>query len=130
MKKSNAHAGLPTINEKQFMAQVKQLATMMKWSWYHPYDSRKSAPGFPDLVLVRPPRVIFAELKVEAGFLTPKQQEWAFALRECPGVEYYLWTPHDWPEIEKVLGWPQVRPKEQAYLKDPDQPYVVRDLLW
>jgi hypothetical protein len=95
--------GLPKLTEKAFMAQIKKLALMTGWTWYHPYDSRKSTAGFPDLVLIRPPRIIFAELKVETGFLTPKQQEWAFALRECPGVKYYLWTPKDWDEIEAAL---------------------------
>jgi len=127
---SARNAGLPKLTEKQFMAQVKQLATMMKWSYYHPYDSRRSAPGFPDLVLVRPPRTIFVELKIEDGFLTPDQQRWQQLLCECPGVRYHLWRPCDWPEIEKVLGV-KVETKEEFDSRCyGGSGYTVRDLLW
>jgi hypothetical protein len=39
--------------EKQFMAQVIQLARLRKWLVYHTHDARRSVAGFPDLVLVR-----------------------------------------------------------------------------
>lgn len=50
------------ISEKEFQAQVLDLARLTGWLCYHPHDSRRSAPGFPDLVLVRPPVVEDAEL--------------------------------------------------------------------
>ena len=43
------------------------------WLVYHTHDSRRSRKGFPDLVLVRPPKVIFAELKGPGGRVTPEQ---------------------------------------------------------
>ena len=55
--------------------------------------------GFPDLVLVRPPDVLFVELKSEKGRMTVNQKKWRRALSQCPGVGYYLWKPGDWGEI-------------------------------
>lgn len=58
--------------------------------------------GFPDLVLVREPRVIFAELK-GAGGPTEMQQIWLNRLSRCPGVESFLWWPRDWPAVRAAL---------------------------
>ncbi len=92
------------ISEKHFQVQVLELARLSGWRCYHTHDSRKSAPGFPDLVLVRSPVVLFAELKTEGGEATPEQRVWLAALRACPGVAARLWRPGDWPEIERVLA--------------------------
>lgn len=60
--------------------------------------------GFPDLVLVRPGRVIYAELKAHAGTVSPDQQVWLDRLRGG-GAEVYLWRPRHWlsGEIEATL---------------------------
>ena len=89
--------------ERDFQRQVVELAKLTGWQVYHTYDSRRSNPGFPDLVLVRPPRLVCAELKRQKGRVTAAQREWAEALRACPGVEYYLWRPSDWDEIEELM---------------------------
>ena len=91
------------LSERDFQRQVVELAELTGWRTYHTYDSRNSHPGFPDLVLVRAPRLIFAELKRERGRVAAAQREWAEDLEACPGVEYYLWRPSDWDEIKQVL---------------------------
>ena len=68
------------------------------------WDSRRSPAGEPDLRLIRPPRVVFAELKSDRGQPTKRQQIVLGMLRQCSGVETYLWRPSDWESIEKVLG--------------------------
>lgn len=101
---------LPAISEKQFMAQVVQLAKMLGWRVYHTHDSRRSEPGFPDLVMVRviygdvatAGRTIFAELKAEKGRLTAEQAEWYLALKHS-GDEVYVWRPSDFDEIQRTL---------------------------
>lgn len=60
-------------------------------------------PGFPDLVLARGGRVIFAELKAQRGTVRPEQQEWLDTLRACPGVEVVVWRPSDWESVEAAL---------------------------
>jgi hypothetical protein len=94
---------LPRVSEKNFQQQVLQLARLSGWMVYHTFDSRRSTAGFPDLCLVRVPRVIFAELKSAAGKIRPEQKAWLGALKSCPGVEVFVWRPGDWPEIEKTL---------------------------
>jgi hypothetical protein len=58
--------------------------------------------GFPDLVLTRPGRLIFAELKSEKGVLSPEQREWLEAV-EAGGAEAYTWRPGDWDDIQALL---------------------------
>ena len=59
--------------------------------------------GFPDLVLVRPPRLIFVELKSMRGSLDKDQRRWYGHFKGCPGAETYLWKPSDLLEIAKIL---------------------------
>ena len=62
--------------------------------------------GFPDLVLLRPPRLIFAELKSTKGALTQEQALWLNGLRVSgPSIETYEWRPADWEagRIEDAL---------------------------
>jgi hypothetical protein len=106
--------GLPPILEKAFQSQVIDLAKLFGWRVNHqrPAMSKNGRwitatqghTGFPDLVLAHLERqmVIFAELKSEAGRLTPEQEEWASVLIDCPGL-YRCWRPSDWLEIERIL---------------------------
>lgn len=91
------------ITEKEFQQQILDLAQLQNWRCYHTWNSRNSQQGFPDLVLVRPPRVIFAELKIGNNKPTPDQRIYRDLLLRCPGVEYYLWLPDCWEQIKQVL---------------------------
>ena len=88
--------------EKQFMSQVIRAAKVLGWAHYHTHNSQKSEAGFPDLVLVKRPRVLFVELKAERTKLTSAQRAWIDELRAC-GQEAYIWRPQHWPNIEKLL---------------------------
>lgn len=93
---------LPEITEKQFESQVKSVAKMFGWLYYHTWKSIHSPAGFPDCVFVRE-RVVWAELKRENGQPTPEQCEWLEALAEA-GQEVYLWRPSDMePNGGKIL---------------------------
>lgn len=94
---------VPRQTEKAFMAQVVEAAKLFGWLAWHPFLSKWSARGFPDIVLVRPPRVVFAELKSEKGKLTPDQERWLDLLGACPGVERYAWWPRDLDDVVAVL---------------------------
>ncbi len=92
------------VTERQLQAQVVQLAQLNGWRCYHTFDSRRSTPGFPDLVLVRPPRCLFVELKTTAGRLRPEQRSWLEALAEVERApEVFLWRPADFGDIQSTL---------------------------
>lgn len=88
--------------EDMLLGKIVRFARRHGWLAYHTYDSRRSEKGFPDLVLVRGDRVIFAELKSAKGKLSPAQEKWRDGLLQAV-AEWHLWRPADWPEIEETL---------------------------
>jgi len=106
------------VTEAQWQQQVVDLAKLGGWRSYHTFDSRRSAPGFPDLTLVRPPELVFAELKAEKGRTTPEQEAWLEDLEvvaqcillndeglggdEVP-IQVFVWRPSDFDEVRRVL---------------------------
>lgn len=93
---------IPQETEAQFQGAVVKLARLMGYTTYHTHDSYRSDPGFPDLLMCRPPRVIAAELKSKGGKVAPAQQSWLDLLAAC-GVEVYVWRPADWPSVMEAL---------------------------
>lgn len=94
-------------NEREFQAQVIELATYLGWWCFHPYYSARSPEGYPDLTMFRE-RVIFVELKARdgrgrMGKLSPFQTEMAHRAFKA-GAEYYLWTPDDFDAIKETLS--------------------------
>lgn len=82
--------------ESQLQSAIIDLAKLTGWKWYHTHDSRRSVPGFPDLVLVHKTngRIVFAELKAATGRVSPAQEEWLSLLGKRH--ETYTWWPADW----------------------------------
>jgi hypothetical protein len=85
------------------------LAFSRGWKYYHAPDNKpingriqKVIPGFPDLVMVKDNRLIFAELKKEVGRTTPEQDSWLAALK-VTGAEVYVWRPSQLPEVVQIL---------------------------
>lgn len=99
--------------ERDFQRMVVELARLRGWRAHHtrPALDRRGRwltpiqgdAGFPDLVLARAGRIVFAELKREGRKPTLLQQGWLEVLATCAGVEVYLWTPADWGEIVRIL---------------------------
>lgn len=93
---------------REFQPAVIELAERLGWRIYHVSNVKrhlrsKTSLGFPDLVMVRPPRILFAELKSETGKLTEQQEYWLRDLKDCH-LEVYVWRPEDWPEtIQNIL---------------------------
>jgi hypothetical protein len=84
------------VSEAALQALILDAARWTGWFVYHTHDSRRSQPGFPDLVLVHRDtgRVLFRELKTDKGKLTPAQREWLgyLSIQHDAGV----WRPADW----------------------------------
>jgi len=98
------------MTERMFQDKVEQIAKMNGWLIFHPSPHqvrpgawRSDGKGFPDLVLAHRDRgLIFAELKTDAGSMTPAQKMWAVAISKF--AEWYLWRPSDIDKIAKRLG--------------------------
>ena len=89
------------MTEREFQQTVIDMARLLQWKVYHVYDSRRSEPGFPDLVLVRD-RIVYLELKTEAGRVSPEQAAWIAALNAAGGTAMVV-RPSDLPRIEEAL---------------------------
>lgn len=97
--------GLPIESEKHFMAAIVQLARALGWKVHHTFDSRRSEPGVPDLLLAKMGRpVVFLECKREGGQLTAAQASWLQTLRGCPGVVAHAVWPSEWDAIVRILN--------------------------
>ncbi len=112
--------GLPE-TEEQFQTWVIALAHLHGWlvhaerpaktgkGWRTPIQGDA---GFPDLVLAKAGRVIFAELKSAEGKMRADQDNWFAALwgSSLPGMpgehqhKATIWRPSDRKLIERILG--------------------------
>jgi len=88
--------------EGELQSAIIQRAELSGWMVYHTFDSRRSAPGFPDLVMLRGSRIVVAELKAGKNTLTIEQDRWLRAWLDA-GVQVYEWRAGDEDEIERVL---------------------------
>lgn len=73
------------LSEASLESRLVELAKLHGWLAYHTHDSRRSAPGFPDWILLRDDRLLAIELKSATGKPTEKQLEW---LRAFARVRY------------------------------------------
>jgi hypothetical protein len=95
------------MTEKQFQDLITEAADANGWLHYHTHDSRRSDPGFPDLVLVKPGHpILFLEVKREKGRVSWQQTAWLNAINAADGdhVIACLVRPSDWPWIALELG--------------------------
>lgn len=107
------------MTEAHFQEQIIALARLEGWLIMHTRPARTATgriitpiqgdPGFPDLVLARQGRIIFAELKSTRGRLSDDQTRW---LDELLGAEgdtnptIRVWrenNPDDWTDIVTLL---------------------------
>lgn len=89
--------------EKVLMQAILDAARWQGWLCHHVFDSRRSSPGFPDVVCVRNDRCIAIETKSARGRVSPYQREWLDALARA-GVETFVVYPHGLDEILEVLA--------------------------
>ena len=92
------------VNEAPFQGQILKVARDYGWLAYHTHDSRRSAPGFPDLTLAKPGHpLILAELKRQGNKLSHDQEVWLGVLARTTGVAAYAWWPQDFEAIATLL---------------------------
>jgi VRR-NUC domain-containing protein len=93
------------MRERELQDAVVDMATLLGWRVAHQRPGRtvngwrtpiQGHAGFPDLVLLRPPRLMFVELKGTRGKVDPQQALWLNGLAHVPHVQQFVWTPKDW----------------------------------
>jgi hypothetical protein len=94
------------MSEGQLLRLVVEAAKRCGWLVHHdrPAQNRRGqwqtpvmgVVGFPDLVLVRPPRCFVVELKRERARTTEYQNLWLEAFANVQSVETRVWRPSDW----------------------------------
>ena len=117
------------MTEAQFQRSVIELAQINGWRVFHARKAQNGkgawrtpvaadGAGFPDLVLVKDGRLVFAELKTDTGRLRPEQKQWLDELslvgidsagcHECGGAQSFydtvIWRPKDWDDILATLN--------------------------
>lgn len=91
-----------SMSERELEAAVLDLAAILHWRRAHFRPAMTSrgwrtavsgdGAGWPDLILVRPPRIVVAELKADKGRLTADQDAWLSDLAAC-GIATFVWRP-------------------------------------
>ncbi|HUW00766.1 MAG TPA: hypothetical protein VMW08_00300 [Acidimicrobiales bacterium] len=130
---TNEERQLRSISEKALQSWIIDLGKIGGWRICHFHDSRrqvapgvfvgdKEAKGFPDTVLIRPPEIIFWELKREgppsAAKPTPEQERWLAELSAC-GLEARVVRPSD---FEGYVKERLLRPREGGLTTVPRDP--------
>jgi hypothetical protein len=112
------------MTERALQDAVVELASRLGWLTYHTHDSRRSQPGFPDLVLVHEPwrRLLVVELKREKGRLSPAQRVWLDALAAA-GVTTAVWRPSQL--LDGTIRGELSRPPPRSRQPD-DQPTILQ----
>lgn len=82
------------VTERMLQASVIEFCQLFGIAYYHTYDSRKSAKGWPDLALCGARGFLTRELKDARRKPTPEQERWGAMLR-LAGVNWAIWRPDD-----------------------------------
>jgi hypothetical protein len=90
------------MSERDLQRYVLDVARVRGWLVYHTFDSRRSQPGFPDLILLRGERQVAAELKVGRSKPTEAQEIWLDAFHEA-GAQVCIWREADLDAIAEIL---------------------------
>jgi hypothetical protein len=103
--RSPASGMAPESPEGILQGRLQQFATAAGWLFFHPHDSRKSTPGWPDVALCHPEGgpLFLWELKSASGQASPAQRRWLDALSKATRIETGLYRPADWPTLQALL---------------------------
>ncbi len=102
------------VSETDWQRTVTDLASRLGWRWMHVRKSMygkeyhltsATGPlgrGWPDLILVKPGRIIAAELKRQGSHPTDDQLRVLSEL-SAAGAEAYVWMPSDLDAVQRIL---------------------------
>lgn len=92
--------------EEDLDVHIRRTALLLGYWPYHTRYSWRSEGGFPDWLLLKPPRLVVVEGKRQGLWPTPPkrgkggrwtigQAQWLLRWSRQPGAEVYLWWPSD-----------------------------------
>ncbi len=91
------------VTEEGFQRTVMECAGHLGWEVWHDQDSRKNAPGLPDLVCIHPDHgVVWLELKTMKGRIRPHQKYWIDLLTRA-GQRAYIVRPNQMDALEALF---------------------------
>lgn len=90
------------MTEREIQREITNAAETYGWNWYHANQPLRDRAGFPDLVLIRPPKLLICELKSKRGRVSPQQAEWIEDLTAC-GVDARIVRPDDLEAVLTIL---------------------------
>jgi len=91
------------MTEDQLLDAIRSYARLMGWLTYHVHDSRRSEPGFPDLVCIRGNTAWALELKTEKGRITEDQELWISAINQVENIQAMVIRPSQLDEIIRLM---------------------------
>jgi len=112
--------------EADWMVAVGEALDWLGWRWIHHRPGRtgsgwvtatqgNAAAGFPDVLAIRPPRVLFLELKTDKGRVSPQQEDWLAGLKDSGEEAHLIRLPREWDRLMELIA----RDPEQLTLKRP-----------
>ena len=112
----STHLASSPLTEAEWLRSVGDALDLTGWAWIHHCPARRaqgkwttatqgnSAKGFPDVVAVRPPRVLWLELKTERGRVSVEQNSWLDQLRASGQEAHVLRMPRDWDTFTALIA--------------------------
>jgi hypothetical protein len=110
-----------SLTEAQWQKSVEQALTVFGWWWMHIPPNvvvcpnchtklyRGIARGFPDILAIKPPHILWIELKRERGQLEPEQTTVGQMLQAC-GQTWLHARPRDRERLMGLIAHPEDGP--------------------
>jgi VRR-NUC domain len=105
------------VKEKSLQKDVEEALDVHGWWWMHVPSNvivcpkcrwkifRGIAKGFPDILAIRPPHILWIELKTETGQLRPDQRRVGKMLQDC-GQTWIHARPRDREQLLAMIASP------------------------
>jgi Holliday junction resolvase len=104
VRRARARDDAQRITEKDLQSTIVDLLHLYGWITYHTFDSRRSTPGFPDLVAIKGTRLLALELKSDLGKVTEEQYGWLRAFAGVTRVEAFVVRPENVDELNLIAS--------------------------
>jgi hypothetical protein len=106
------------LTEAQWQKQVEEALDVFTWWWMHipsnvvvcsvchSKNYRGIAKGFPDILAIKPPHILWIECKRERGQLDPEQKRVGAMLEAC-GQRWIHARPRDRAQLLNLIAHPE-----------------------